>query len=137
LCALPREARAEAGWTREVVCGGGAKSRRGVRGPAVLLFGEKLDLNRAGVRELDILPGIGPARAEAIVRARCQERFRQIEDLQQIRGIGATTTSAIGKWAEVKEGASAVNGGESSVACGDSGVQREILEPAAGLPDEG
>lgn len=49
----------------------------------------KVSLNRAGVAELDTLPGIGPALAQRIVDyRRAHGPFRRIEDLQQVPGIG-------------------------------------------------
>jgi competence ComEA-like helix-hairpin-helix protein len=125
LCEAPREVRAEVGWTREVRCGKPEQGATALRGPAKLLFGQKLDLNRAGVRELEVLPGIGPGRAAAIVRTRCDAPFETLEDLQQIRGIGPVTTSGLRSWAEVTKGASAVNAQRSSVACGDAEAPRE------------
>jgi len=48
-----------------------------------------LDLNRADERALLELPGIGPARARAIVSFREQHGgFRSVSQLLQIRGIG-------------------------------------------------
>lgn len=44
----------------------------------------KIDLNRATEAELQELPGIGPARASAIVKAR---PFRTVDDLKALRGI--------------------------------------------------
>jgi competence protein ComEA len=52
-----------------------------------------VDLNSATVDDLKRLPGVGPKRAEAIlaVRARLGGRFRQIEDLLKVKGIGRAT----------------------------------------------
>jgi len=50
-----------------------------------------VDLNRATATELDVLPGVGPATAAAIVTWRDQNgRFRQVEDLLEVPGIGPT-----------------------------------------------
>jgi competence protein ComEA len=53
---------------------------------------ELLDLNRAGIEELQELPGIGPALAERILESRSRDgRFRVPEDLLRVRGIGPAT----------------------------------------------
>ncbi len=46
-------------------------------------------LNGAGVDELRRLPGVGAKRAESIVQLRARMgRFRQVEDLLKVKGIG-------------------------------------------------
>jgi competence protein ComEA len=48
-----------------------------------------VDLNSATADQLDALPGIGPATADAIVRDReAHGAFRSIDDLARVRGIG-------------------------------------------------
>lgn len=49
-----------------------------------------IDLNTATESQLDALPGVGPATAKAIVdeRARRGGRFRSVDDLLDVRGIG-------------------------------------------------
>lgn len=50
---------------------------------------EPLDLNRASFSELLALPGIGPTRAERIVRYRwVHGPFRSLDDLLKVPGIG-------------------------------------------------
>lgn len=50
---------------------------------------EKININTADKKELDRLPGVGPALAEAILEYRNTEGlFQQIEDLKKVRGIG-------------------------------------------------
>lgn len=49
----------------------------------------KVNLNTATAEELDKLPGIGPATAEAIIRYReTRGRFRSVTELLEVRGIG-------------------------------------------------
>ena len=51
--------------------------------------GEKIDLNRASLAELDALPGIGPVLAARIVEHRLRHGpFRAVEELRAVRGIG-------------------------------------------------
>lgn len=56
----------------------------------------RVDVNRAGVPELCTLPGIGPARAEAIVLHRVRHGwFRSVEQLTEVDGLGAETVAAL------------------------------------------
>jgi len=49
----------------------------------------RLDLNRATAEQLDTLPGIGPAKASAIVADReAAGPFRSVDDLVRVKGIG-------------------------------------------------
>jgi len=56
----------------------------------------KIDLNRAEWYELIILPGIGEKKARAIVEYRKEAgRFKTIEQLSEISGIGTETVKKI------------------------------------------
>lgn len=55
-----------------------------------------VDVNRATARELEALPGIGPALAGRIVASREEEGpFRSVEELQRVRGIGPATVARL------------------------------------------
>ncbi len=55
-----------------------------------------IDLNRATAGQLDELPGIGPATAQAIVTHRdTNGPFASVDDLEQVRGIGPAKLAAI------------------------------------------
>jgi competence protein ComEA len=68
-----------------------AASGAGMSGPAAVL-----DLNAATADQLDALPGIGPATAQAIVQYRTEHgRFRSVDGLLAVRGIGPSKLAAI------------------------------------------
>jgi competence protein ComEA len=69
-----------------------------------LLFGEKMDLNRADAAALEIIPGIGPSLAKRIIADRSSRGpFERIEDLERVRGIGPRTVEKIRAWAEIRK----------------------------------
>lgn len=55
-----------------------------------------VDINTAGVSELDSLPGIGPSKAQAIVTYRSENGpFASVADLDNVPGIGAATLEGL------------------------------------------
>jgi competence protein ComEA len=65
--------------------GGGERARTGDGGGA----GGPVNLNTASASELEELPGVGPATAQAIINDREQNGpFRTVDDLARVRGIG-------------------------------------------------
>ena len=65
--------------------------------PAVIRAAEgAVNVNTAGIEELTALPGIGGARAQAIIDDRAEYGpFRYPEDLIRVKGIGEGTLSGI------------------------------------------
>jgi competence protein ComEA len=51
----------------------------------------RIDLNTASQAELETLPGVGPARAQAIIAEREARPFRVAGDLRRVPGIGEAT----------------------------------------------
>lgn len=47
-----------------------------------------VNINTAGAEELQLLPGIGPAKARSILEYRRARPFRTVEELVRIKGIG-------------------------------------------------
>jgi hypothetical protein len=74
------------GGSPRVVCTGDSRTR--LEGPVRLLFGLRLDPNREDAATLAVLPGIGSARAAAIVRERERAPFCSSAELQRVPGIG-------------------------------------------------
>jgi len=55
-----------------------------------------LDLNSATLEQLDALTGVGPATAKAIIDRRTQlGRFRSVDDLLTVKGIGSSKLDSI------------------------------------------
>ena len=96
-CRQPGALDAPALHTARAGCEGGAP----LRGPARLLFGLRLDLNRADADALQSLPGIGPVRAAAIVGERERRPFDSLDALVRVRGIGPHTLERLRPWLEV------------------------------------
>lgn len=55
----------------------------------------RININAAGPQELAQLPGIGPTRAQAIIAERDKRRFRRVEDILRVPGIGRKTFGRI------------------------------------------
>lgn len=65
------------------------------QGPPSVEQDERININEAAPEELVKLPGIGPSRAGAIVAEREKRRFRRIEDIIRVPGIGRKTFGRI------------------------------------------
>jgi len=70
-------------------------------GPQRLVCGGGIDVNRDGQEDIELLPGIGPSKAGAIVESReADGPFTSIDDLTRVKGIGAKTVERIRPWAD-------------------------------------
>ena len=67
----------------------------GPAGPAGTATGP-IDLNTATAEQLEALPGVGPSTAQAILDYRRQHgRFRTVDELLEVRGIGEAKLAAL------------------------------------------
>jgi competence protein ComEA len=88
-----------AGLRRVLVCdGNGAPA-----GGHAWLAGQKLDVNRASVHDLEDIPGIGESLAHAIVSARdARGSFKSLDELDDVAGIGPKTLEKLARFIEVR-----------------------------------
>ena len=110
-CERPREAASEDGWTVWVAChpvpqtardSGRCAGSGSLRGASPLLLGGTLDLNRADAEVLEVLPGVGPSRAQAIVMERSRRPFASLADVTRVHGIGPGIAAGLAGWAEAR-----------------------------------
>ena len=63
-----------------------------------------ININKADQATLSTLPGIGPAKASAIVEYREQHgKFRTVDELQNVKGIGKKTLNKFRDKISVKD----------------------------------
>ncbi len=67
--------------------------------------GFPVDLNRATAEELTVLPGIGPATARRIVKARESGGFASVDDLIKVKWIGRVKLETVRPFVTVGPGA--------------------------------
>src|SRR5262249_14316165 len=60
---------------------------------------KKININTATKADLETMPGIGPAKSQAIMDAR---PFKAVEDLKKVKGIGEATFEEIKDWVTIK-----------------------------------
>ncbi|WP_433743257.1 helix-hairpin-helix domain-containing protein [Falsibacillus pallidus] len=75
---------------------GEAMSKGDIGVPGSGVNNGRISLNRATIEELQQLPGIGPGKAKLIIEYREESgRFKKIEDLKNVSGIGDKTYEKI------------------------------------------
>ena len=76
----------------------------------VLVFGVTMafgmtikELNKASKEELTQIKGIGDAKADAIIKARKESKFKSFDDLEKVKGVGPALVDNIKNDVTVKE----------------------------------
>lgn len=78
-------------------------STQALRWDRALEAARRVDINTAGVAELERLPGVGPALASRIVAYRSRHgRFRAARELIRVPGIGSKTYDALDDYVTVR-----------------------------------
>ncbi|MFI4917251.1 MAG: helix-hairpin-helix domain-containing protein [Phycisphaerales bacterium JB060] len=68
-----------------------------------LRVGMTIDINTASADRLELLPGIGPSRAAAIIESRQSVGpFRTVEDLARVHGIGPATVEGVRPYVRIE-----------------------------------
>ena len=62
---------------------------------------KKVNINTAGQAELESLPGVGTSTANKIINYRTRNKFKAIEDIMQISGIGPSKFNSMKELLEV------------------------------------
>ena len=62
---------------------------------ALAVHAQAIDINTATAKELETLKGVGPKKAEAIVKYRTEHgAFQSVDELRKVKGIGPKILSA-------------------------------------------
>ncbi len=97
-----------------------------------------VDINSAGVSELDTLPGIGPSKAQAIVAYRGENGpFGSVAELDNVPGIGSATLEGLRDHVSLGDGAipaadAATNTPEAAAAPVPNGPRINVNAATAG-----
>jgi DNA uptake protein ComE-like DNA-binding protein len=68
------------------------------RPPSADVVLHRIDVNRAGPAELQLLPHVGPAVARRIIAERQVEPFADLADLRRVKGIGRRLPDRLAPW---------------------------------------
>jgi len=82
---------------------GTISERPAERRSASQMLTQKVDLNTATEAELIRLPGIGPVLARRIIEYRQRHPFRNIEEIQRVKGIGPKKFAKLKPWITVNK----------------------------------
>ncbi|MBK9035883.1 MAG: helix-hairpin-helix domain-containing protein [Myxococcales bacterium] len=71
--------------------------------PAHKATSGRLNLNTATAEQLEMLPGVGPAKAERIVAFRGKHGpFKRVADLRRVKGFGRKTLKKLERFLDIK-----------------------------------
>jgi competence protein ComEA len=85
-----------------LLCGAAEAKGKGQRGKANAEAEGVVNINTAAPEQLQLLPGIGPSKARAIVKYRARQKFKATYNLIRVRGIGRKTYRKLRHYLTVK-----------------------------------
>lgn len=74
------------------------KGKKQVKKEKKLPAAKSISINKADKKELMMLPGIGPKMAGEIIKYRKANKFKSLEDLKKVKGIGDKTFANLKKY---------------------------------------
>lgn len=110
LCRQPAVLASDAWGAARVGCDGPPSAPSTHAGLGGLLLGRPIDPNRASAAVLEALPGIGPARAQAILSERERAPFESLAALERASGIGPKLRRRLEPWMHVAPAPDAMHG---------------------------
>ena len=102
LCRQPEVLASDAWGAVRIGCDGAPGALPVDAGLGGLLLGRTIDLNRASAAVLEALPGIGPARARAILSERERAPFESLAAVERVWGIGPRLRGRLEAWTRVE-----------------------------------
>ncbi len=102
LCRQPEVLASDAWGAVRIGCDGARGALPADAGLGGLLLGRAIDLNRASSVVLEALPGIGPARAQAILSERERAPFESLAAVERVSGIGPRLRTRLEAWTRVE-----------------------------------
>jgi tRNA threonylcarbamoyladenosine biosynthesis protein TsaE len=114
LCRQPTVLASDAWGAARIDCDGDPGAPSADAGLGGLLLGHPIDPNRASAAVLEALPGIGPARAQAILSERERAPFESLAALERASGIGPKLRRQLEPWMRVERAPQAIRGNEIS-----------------------
>lgn len=91
-----------------------------------------VNVNTATAQELQLLPGIGPAKAELILTYRRSHPFRTVEELVRVKGIGRKMLARLRPHLTVSAATSATAAAGASAAKATGGAASTCACPPSG-----